>query len=247
MPTPLSRCRDCPLSRARADSSQAFQVRLRFFQFREEALFGLELAGVDTAAASLDAYGMLEVEHLVVQQILDRTTRGVGAVEDAADDDGVVSGVVVAKHAAGMMCAPRQGRAAKQAVEETCVEGLEDLIEIVVVAGGCGEAFASSGLPYVFGLFGDRLGGDVAAVAIGMGARDGLLVELREKDMGDGMVYGLGCGLEKVREAHVKAAFAQTNRRIQRGKSAEADVERWNGRTRPEFAVLLLEDGDERS
>ena len=48
------------------------------------------------AAAGFDADGMFEVEHLVVEEVLDRAARSVGTIEDAADDDGVVGGVVVA-------------------------------------------------------------------------------------------------------------------------------------------------------
>jgi hypothetical protein len=73
-------------------------------------------------------------------------------------------------------------------VEETGVEGLEDLVEIVVVTGGRGEAFATPGLADVLGLPGDGLGGDVAAVTVGVDAGDGLLVELGEEDVGDGVM-----------------------------------------------------------
>jgi hypothetical protein len=131
-------------------------------------------------------------------------------------------------------------------VEETGVEGLEDLVEIVVVAGGGGEAFAAAGLADVLGLFGDRFGGDVAAVAVGVDAGDGLLVELGEEDVGDRVVDGLGCGLEKVREANVEAAFAEADGGIERGEAAEADVERGDRGAGAEFAVLVLEDSDER-
>jgi hypothetical protein len=153
---------------------------------------------VDAAAASFDADGMLEVKHLVIEEVLDGAARGVGAVEDAADDDGVVGGVVVAQHAAGVVGAPGERGAAEKAVEETDVEGFEDLNEIVVVAGGCGEAFAAAGLADVLGLFGDGLGGDVAAITVGVRACDGFLVELGEEDVGDGVMDGLGGGLEEV-------------------------------------------------
>ena len=113
---------------------EALEVGFGGFEFGEEALFGLELAGVDAAAAGFDADGMLEVEHLVVEQVLDGAARSVGAVEDAADDDGVVRGVVVAEHAAGVVSAPGERGAAEQAVEEAGVERLEDLVEIVVMA-----------------------------------------------------------------------------------------------------------------
>jgi hypothetical protein len=200
---------------------------------------------VNAAAAGFDADGVLEVKHLVVEEVLDRAARGVGAVEDAADDDGVVGGVVMAEHAAGVMGAPGESGAAEEAVEETGVEGLEDFVEIVVVAGGCGEAFAAAGLADVLGLSGDCLGGDVAAVAVGVGAGDGLLVELGEEDVGDGVVNGVGSGLEEVGETDVEAAFAEPDGGVERGEAAEADVECGDGGAGAEFAILLLEDGHE--
>jgi hypothetical protein len=132
-------------------------------------------------------------------------------------------------------------------VEEAGVEGLEDFVEIVMVAGGGGEAFTAAGLADVLGLFGDGLGGDVAAVAVGVGAGDGLFVELGDEDVGDGVVNGFGCGLEEVGEADVEAAFAEADGGVERGEAAEADVERGDGGAGAEFAVLLLEDGDQRS
>jgi hypothetical protein len=82
---------------------QLLKVGFCGIELGEETLFGLELAGVDAAAAGFDADGVLEMEHLVVEEVFDGAARSVGAVEDAADDDGVVSGVVVAEHAAGVM------------------------------------------------------------------------------------------------------------------------------------------------
>lgn len=133
---------------------------------------------MDTAAACFDTDGVLEVEHLVVEEVLDSTAGGVRTVEDSADDDGVVGGIVVTEHAAGVVSGPGQGWPSQETVEEAGIEGLEDFIEVVVVAGGGRDALASAGLADVLGLLGDRLGGDVAAVAIGVGGGDGLLVQL---------------------------------------------------------------------
>jgi hypothetical protein len=130
-------------------------------------------------------------------------------------------------------------------VEEAGVKGLEDLVEVVVVADGSGEALASAGLADVLGLAGDGVGGDVAAVAVGVGGGDGLLVELGEEDVGDGVVDVVGCGLKEVGEADVEAAFAKADGGVEGGEAAEADVERRDGGAGAEFAVLLLEDGGE--
>ncbi len=64
---------------------------------RKARFFGLEFAGVDRTAQAARFDGMLEVEHLVVEQILEGVAGSGGAVEDAADDDGVVGGVVMAE------------------------------------------------------------------------------------------------------------------------------------------------------
>ena len=61
---------------------------------------------MDAAAAGFDADRVLEVEHLVVEEVLDGAAGGVGTVEDAADDDGVVGSVVVAEHATGVVSGP---------------------------------------------------------------------------------------------------------------------------------------------
>ena len=63
--------------------------------------------------------------------------------------------------------------------------------------------------------------------------------------MGDGVVNGVGRGLEQVRETNVEAAFAQANGGVEGGEAAEADIERRDRRTRAEAAVLVFEDGDE--
>jgi hypothetical protein len=43
----------------------------------------------------------------------------------------------------------------------------------------------------------------------------------------------------------VQAAFAYADGGVEGGEAAEADVEWWDGGAWAEFAVLLLEDGDE--
>jgi hypothetical protein len=221
--------------------SEELEVGLSLIEFGEEAFFGLELAGVDAATAG----GVLEVEHLVVEKVLDGAAGGVGAVEDAADDDGVVGGVVVAKHSAGGVGGPGEGGATEESVEETGVEGLEDFVQVVVVAGRGGDALASAGLADLLGEAGYGLRADVAAVAVSMDGGDGLLVELGEEDVGDGVVDGLGCVLEEVRETDVEAAFTQADGGVEGGEAAEADFERRDRRAGAEVAVLLLEDGDQ--
>jgi hypothetical protein len=78
-----------------------------------------------------------------------------------------------------------------------------------------------------------------------VGGGDGFLVELGEKNMGDGVVDGFWCGLQKVGEANVQAAFAEPDCRVEGGEAAEANVERRDRGAWAKVSVLLLEDGDE--
>ncbi len=114
-------------------------------------------------------------------------------------------------------------------MEEACIERFEDFVEIVVVTGGRRNAFAATSLTDVLGLFRDGFGGDVAAIAVGVGACDGLFVELGEKDVSDGVVDGFECGLEEVGETDMQTAFAKADGGVERGEAAEANVESRDG------------------
>jgi hypothetical protein len=221
------------------------EIGFGFVELGEETLFGLKFAGVDAATSSFDADGVLEVKHLVVEKVLDGATGGIGAIEDAADDDGVVGRIVVAQHAAGVVGAPRKCGAAEKTVEEAGVERLEDLVEIVVMADGSEDALAAAGLADVFRLAGDSLGGDVTAVAVGVGRCDWLFIKLGEQDVGYGSVDGFGRVLEDVGETDVEPAFAKTDGGIKAGETVKANVERRNGCAGSEVPVLLFKNGDE--
>jgi hypothetical protein len=185
------------------------------------------------------------VKHLVVEEVFDGATGGVGAVKYAADDYGVVGGVVVAEHAAGGMSGPGERGTPEKSVEEASVEGFEDLVQVVVVATAGGDAFAAAGLADVLGLAGYGLRADVAAVTVCVDGGNRLAVELGEENMGDGVVDGLRGVLQEVRESYVESAFAEADGGVERGEAAEAYVECRNWRAGAEISVLLLKDCDE--
>ena len=102
---------ECRIRREQA--LQTFDEGKGFRELREARFVGLEFGRVDAAAQAARLDGVLEVEHLVVEQVLDGVARAGGPVEDAADDDGIVGGVVMAERALGVMLAPGEVRAAK--------------------------------------------------------------------------------------------------------------------------------------
>ncbi len=68
---------------------------------------------MDTAAAAAQLYRMLQMEHFVIDDVLDGVTRHALVVEGATDHDGVVCGIVMRKASAGVDLAPRHLRAAQ--------------------------------------------------------------------------------------------------------------------------------------
>ena len=211
----------------------------------ELGFFGFELAGVHAAADTAQFDGVLEVKHLVVEEIFEGVAGAGGTVEDAADHDGVVGGVVVAEGALGQVLAPGELRAAEEAREEADVEGVEDLIEVVVAALGAKVALAAAGVADELGLAGDGGRGGEALVAEVLGGADGLLVELGEENVGDGADHGLRRAFQEIGEVDIDLAFAEADGGVERGKAAEADRDGRHGRARAEGPVLFLEDGDE--
>jgi hypothetical protein len=144
-----------------------------------------------------------------------------------------MGGVIVAEHAARVMRAPREDWASEESVEEARVEGVEDLVEVVVVALMGKNALPSSRLTHVFGLARDGFRRDMTAIAVGMCGCDLLLIELRNEDVSDCVVHGFRRMLKDVGEADMKAAVPQTDGCVQRCEATKTDIEGWNGRARP--------------
>src|SRR5258708_34220794 len=93
-----------------AAPSQALQERLRPLQLRKQLLLSLKLGGVYAAPAAAQPDRMLQVEHLVVNDIFHGVARNQELVKDAADDNRIVRRIVVAEDAAGLWRAPPHAR-----------------------------------------------------------------------------------------------------------------------------------------
>ncbi len=200
---------------------------------------------MDAAAGSLHFYRVLEVEHLVVEQVFDGVTGAGGTVEDLAYYDGVVCGVVVAQGSLGHGFAPCELGATHEAVEEAGVERVEDFFEVVVAAMGAEIALGAAAAADELGLLHDGGGGGEALVAVVLRGVNGLFVELGDEDVRDGAEDGFGCAFEQVREADVELVFAEADGGVEGDKFAETDVKWRHGRSRAECSVFFLEDGDE--
>src|SRR6266481_5203053 len=163
-------------------------------------------------------------------------------VEDAADDDGIVRRIIVAEAAAGVVPAPGELRAAHESVEETAVEIFENFFQMVVVAAGGADMFASAHLADEARLGGNLVAGDIAAITGAVRAIDWLTIKLGEKDVGDRVQHGFGSAFKQVGKADVKLSLAQADGVVDGDESIETNVQGRRGRAGAKFAIRFVKD-----
>ena len=185
---------------------------------------------------------MLEVKHFVKQNVFDRVLRHARTVEDAADDDGVVSGVVVAEAAPGVVLAPGKLRTSHESVEETAVEVVKDFFQVVMVAAWGAHLLASAHLADEPGFRSNVVTGDIASIPAVVDAIDGLAIKLGEKDVGDRMEYGVGRAFEQIGEANVEFSFAKADGVVNGDERIKTNVHGRRERARAKVAVGFVKD-----
>src|ERR1041384_1232818 len=98
---------------------------LRLFISRVAALLGAKSWGVIVASAFDDARGVLDVKHLVEEDVLNEPFRNFRRIQHLADGYGVVRGVVVAEDAARAPSRPRQRGHFQRTVEVPSIQSPE--------------------------------------------------------------------------------------------------------------------------
>ena len=192
-----------------------------FSKLGEEFFFGLKLWRVDAPSATAKSYGVLEMEHLVIDDVLDRRPRHAGMVEDTAHHNGVMGGIIVAQMIAGTFAAPGHPGTCQQSVKETGVKVIKDSLQIVGMTLGGIKALSSAHLADKVGLLADVVAGNVAAITGGSFAIDRTPVHLGQENVGDGLQYGRGRAFEEIGKANKQSAFAHADRVLDAGESEE--------------------------
>ena len=172
-------------SPARLRGLQALDERQSLFELRELTLVRFECGGMDTPAKPAHSDWMLEVEHFVIEQVLDRVARTRGPIEYAAHDDSVMGGIVMAQRAPSQVLTPGELRPAQKTAEEPEVECFEDFLEVVEAAFRAGEAFGASGVANQFRLPRDGGAGREPLEAQVLSSIDRLAVKLGQQDVGN--------------------------------------------------------------
>jgi len=211
-------------------------------EFREEFFFRHELLRVDASSVAPQSDRMLQMKHFVKENVFHGVARHARMVEDAADNDGVVRRVVVAKAAAGVVTAPGELRASHESVEKAAVEIVENFFQVVVVAAGRADVFATAHVADEPRFGGNVVAGDIAAITGAVGALDRLTIKFGEQDVGDRVQHRFGSAFEQVGKADIEFSLAQANGVVDRDESIETNVHRRRGRAGTEFAIGFVKD-----
>lgn len=168
---------------------------------------------------------MPEVEHLVIHHIFDGEARNVGAVEDSADDDGVVRGIVVAEQCAGWLAAPTESRASHESEEVGEVQFVENREQVVVLAGGTVNQFAASDAADLIEFLPHLAAVEVAAIAEVALARHRTAEEFRKQDLRQGFLDIERRASQRIGELHGEDAGVELNLGSGAGVASELNVD----------------------
>ena len=87
---------------------------------------------------------MLQVQHLVVEDVLHRGAGNSGMIEDAADDDGIVRRIIMPKAISRAIAAPCQLGTGHKPMEESHVQIFKDSFQVVGASVRGIDSFAPS-------------------------------------------------------------------------------------------------------
>src|SRR5207237_4873625 len=102
--------------------SQVLQELLGVIQVRKELFLGHKLRRMHTTPAASEFDRMLEVQHLVINDVLDSVTRHPRMIEHPAHHDGIMRRIVMVQAVAGMIAAPGHARPPEKAVKIPTVQ-----------------------------------------------------------------------------------------------------------------------------
>lgn len=212
------------MRRALAEEAvHALQKGFGFGIAGKAAFGGAELGRVDAAAGGAFDDGDLDVEHLVVHDEVDDDAGDAGVVEEAAEDDEVVMGIVVAEEGAGALAAPAELGTRDGAAEVLLVDGVEDLVEVIAEALGRRDELTAAGLAQFAEVLAELVAVDELAIGALGGGGDGLAVELGKEDPEQAFDDGGGGIAQEVADANDDAAIAEADAAAEGGKRAKLD------------------------
>src|SRR5215469_12637392 len=212
------------------------------FELRKQPLLRLKLRPVDAAPASAQLHRMLQVQHLVIDNVFDRIARYSRMIEDATHDDRVVRRIVMRQAVARPHAAPSHLRPRQQSVKKLLIQPLENFIEVVGEAARRGDLLSSSHLPQQVRLGCHIVTGNVTTVSSGMQSLNRFAINLGQQDMSNGLKHGLRRTLQQVGDADVYHVLTQADGAVDISEGVKLHPKLRNGRPQTELTIGPLKN-----
>src|ERR1700676_3297032 len=177
----------------------------------EEFFFGAEFAGVRDQSAAGAPRGMLDVQHLVVQNVFDGAARDRGAVHAAIQQNLVGAGIVAAELAAPASCAPADSGALQSAGKKTRIQIVEHLIEIEVLPLRTGVLQSNTGAAHLADAASRAVRTRVTEIRLDQRFRRAAAINAREQQRRGGFQHLKRRAQQQIGKAYVHQIFAAAN------------------------------------
>jgi len=173
------------LGSLRAERLHPLKKLLCLLELCKQLLFCLKFRRMHTTPAPTQLHRMLQVQHLVIDDVFDDVLRNAMIIEYPADDDCVVRRVVMPEPVTRAIAAPGHLRTSQQAMEEPEVQLIEYRLEIISVSLCRRNALAAAHLPYQVSLTRHVLGRNISPVVCGTLAIHRPAVHFCQQNVGD--------------------------------------------------------------
>ena len=227
---------------------QLFQPEFGFAILQELLFFCPEFRRVNNKAGIPRPGLVFHVKHLVIQHVLADIRRDFQRVEDAADEDRVVSCIKAAEYVARFFRGPGEAGLGNAPGEIASIQSVEQRFQIYIAALKAADARrtapaaaggACASLNVVFQ--------DECPISLMMRVIDFLAVQLGKQDQGQRMIDSRRRVREDIADANSEPVFPQPGGVIQTGEREELDRYVGDSGFRPNLPVCRRKDFFKRS
>src|SRR5581483_5880924 len=185
---------------------------------------------------------MLQVEHLVIENVFHHIGRHTRMIENSADHNGIVCGIIVAQAVSGPCTAPGQLWPSEQAMKETPVEVLKNGLEIISSSLRGINPFSAPHLSKQVRLGANMVARNITSIPGRVFPLNALAIHLCQQNMGNRSENGLGRAFQQVRKPDKQPPFSQTDGVVDICKCEKLDrqVRDWGPRT--QITIAFVED-----
>jgi len=237
------------MSEALRSSGQTVEEAAGSEEIGEALFFFAEFAGVGNEAAAGTAGGMLDVKHLMEEDVFDDEAGDFRAIHATIEKNLIGAGIITAKLAAPGARAPTNVRTAELGIEKNAIEFVKELVQIKVPAcrtGGGADAIAAKAVDAVaramgagvFEIGSDEFRGSMAAI------------NAREKKCGGGFQNVKGRALQEIGKADEEKVLSAADGQNEAGVGIKGHAEARRTAMAAEAGEDALEErgasGDER-